>query len=77
MPPRRSLGVGGSLSLPAMVGIPAAPLKLARCPHSLAAPPRSFTFYVADPISSIRRVRSLRRHGLAVARRTSLRPRHL
>jgi hypothetical protein len=33
--------------------IPSAPLKLARCPHSLAAAPRSFTFYVADPISSI------------------------
>jgi hypothetical protein len=29
--------------------VPAAPLKLARCPHSLAASLRSFTFYVTDP----------------------------
>jgi hypothetical protein len=28
-------------------------LKLARCPHSLAPTPRHFTFYVANPISSI------------------------
>jgi hypothetical protein len=33
--------------------IPLAPLKRARFPRSLAANPRDFVFYVADPVSSI------------------------
>jgi hypothetical protein len=50
LPPRSPLPFA---ALPSVSLLPAAPLKLACFPRSLAAARRGFTFYVADPLSSI------------------------
>jgi multiple antibiotic resistance protein len=42
-------------------------LKLIRCPRSLAPTPRRFTFYVAEPLSSILDAIGIHLHSLRVA----------
>jgi hypothetical protein len=47
-------------------------LKLIRCPRSLAPTPRRFTFYVAEPLSSILDAIGIHMHSLKVAGRIIL-----